>query len=189
MPNLNRKERRDRVTNDIKSVIPTKFVRDITDSIQKSVYKVGVLSLSATDRNILLWSHYSAGHTGLCLKFEATEHTPFFGAAQQVIYRDNYPDISIVNSAEEHVDSFLLTKATNWSYEQEFRIIDFINGAGNRRFPPELLSSVIFGSRMTIDDKKVVLEWVNSRKNKIELLEAAIIPGTFSLEINPYEER
>jgi hypothetical protein len=186
---LNRKQRRERVVTDIKSVKPEKFITDFTNSLQKSINKVGVLSLSATDQNILLWSHYAAGHTGLCLKFAATNHTPFFGCAQPVIYSDAYPNLSIVSSAAENVDAFLLTKACDWRYEQEYRIIDFTNGAGNRRFASELCVAVIFGARMAQADKEEVIEWTKSRKSCIELFEASIVPGAFSLEIKPYAAR
>jgi len=80
MPDLNRKQRRAKVANDIRAMIPDAFLAQIRARLQNSINGVGVLFLSATDRNVLLWSHYAAGHTGLCLKFIATDHMPFLGA-------------------------------------------------------------------------------------------------------------
>ncbi|MCX5815663.1 MAG: DUF2971 domain-containing protein [Proteobacteria bacterium] len=166
---------------------PEKFLRQVTDGFQKAVNGIGVLSLSATDRNILLWSHYAEGHTGLCLKFMATDQTPFFGRALPVNYVSDYPKIPITSPAGEQIDAFLLTKAIDWHYEQEYRIIDHDDGAGGKIFPAEFLVGVILGARMTPDDKTAVVAWAAERKCHMEVLEASIASGSFSLEIRPYE--
>ena len=188
MPDLNRKQRRAKATQDIKAMKPEKFLGQVTAGLQKAIDGVGVLSLSATDRNILLWSHYSEGHKGLCLKFLATDQTPFFGRALPVNYASSYPEISITSPAGEQMDAFLLTKAIDWRYEEEYRIIDHDQGAGEKVFPAELLVGVILGARMALDDKKAVVEWVNARKRRTELLEASLGSGSFSIDIRPYEE-
>lgn len=48
-----------------------KFV-DGHNEMQLSINAFGVLSLSATPRNILMWSHYGEQHAGICLEFERT---------------------------------------------------------------------------------------------------------------------
>jgi hypothetical protein len=188
MPDLNRKQRKAKATQDIKAMKPEKFLRQVTDGLQNDIDRVGVLSLSATDRNILLWSHYSDGHKGLCLKFLATDQASFFGRALPVNYASSYPEISITSPAGEQMDAFLLTKAIDWRYEEEYRIIDHDNGAGEKIFPAELLVGVILGARMVLDDKKAVMEWVISRKDRTELLEASLGSGSFSIDIRPYEK-
>ncbi|MFH1993896.1 MAG: DUF2971 domain-containing protein [Pseudomonadota bacterium] len=187
MPDLNRKQRRAKVTQDIGAMEPKKFLRQVTDGLQNAVNGVGVLSLSATDRNILLWSHYAEGHTGLCLKFLATDQTPFFGRALPVNYVTSYPEIPITSPADKQIEAFLLTKAIDWRYEEEYRIIDHDHGAGDKAFPAELLVGVILGARMTPNDKTAVVEWVSKRECHMEVLEASVASGSFSLEIRPYE--
>jgi len=187
MPDLNREQRRAKATHDMRAMKPDKFLSDMTSGLQTSVNGVGVLSLSATDRNILLWSHYAAGHSGLCLKFEAKDQIPFFGRALPVNYVSSYPDISITSSVDEQIDAFILTKATDWCYEREYRIIDHDHGHGDKVFPAELLTSIIFGARMAADDKRAVVEWASKRRCHTELLEASVASGSFSLEIRPYE--
>ena len=186
MPDLNRKERRTKATNDIKAMKPDKFLSQITAGLQSSVDNVGVLSLSATDRNILLWSHYAAGHTGLCLKFIATNHTPFFGLTLPVTYAQTYPEINVLSPPDKQIDAFLLTKAEGWCYEEEWRIIDHDRGAGDRFFPAELLVGVILGTRMTREDKRTVAEWAKESVSPVEVLQAYPATGAFSLEIGPY---
>lgn len=187
MPELNRKGRRTKVKDDIKVMKPDKFLSQVTDGLQKSINNIGVLSLSASDRNILLWSHYAAGHTGLCLKFIATNHTPFFGRALPISYTSTYPEINVLSSSDKQVDAFLLTKAEDWAYEEEWRIIDHGSGAGNIVFPAELLVGVILGTRMSPDDKRAVAEWVSESKSPVEMFQAYTSKGTFSLEIKPHK--
>jgi len=187
MTELNRKERRAKLTQGMRAMNPDKFLGRMTEGLQKAINGVGVLSLSATERSILLWSHYAAGHTGLCLKFVATNQTPFFGRALPINYVSTYPEISVTNPPNEQIGAFLLTKAEDWKYEEEYRIIDHHQGAGEKIFPQELLVGIIFGARMSPDDKKNVTGWVSQLSHQVELLEASVASGLFSLEIRPYE--
>jgi hypothetical protein len=186
MPNLNRKQRRAKAALDVRAMEPERFLHGMTSGLQRSVDGVGVLSLSATDRNILLWSFYADGHTGLCLRFQATNRTPFFGRAVPVNYVSSYPEVPITSPPAEQVDAFLLTKAADWRFEEEYRIIDHDRGAGDKVFPAELLTGVILGVRMTADDKELVAGWLQKRKPQLELLEASVASGSYALEFRPY---
>ena len=187
MGGLNRQQRRAMASRDIKTMKTAKFQEGLTERLQNTVNSVGILSFSKTDRNILLWSHYAAGHSGLCLTFTATNHSPFFGRALPVMYKEVYPDLSMVSSVDEHIDAFLLTKAMDWSYEEEYRIIDHDDGPGDKVFPSELLLAVTLGARMPPTDKQLVSGWANSRKSPIEIFESFVVPGEFSLGIRQYE--
>ena len=187
MTQLNRAQRRAKVASDVRALELDQFLAQITRGLQDAVDGVGVLSLSATDRNILLWSHYAAGHSGLCLKFVATSYTPFFGLAQPVDYTSNYPEIDLLDdSPDRQVNAFLLTKAIDWKYEEEWRIIDHDGGPGDKPFPEELLVGVTFGARMTAEDKEVVMEWLSGRRTPVQLSQASVASGSFSLTVEPY---
>lgn len=187
-PGLNREQRRAKVASDLATLDPDKFIAKMTNGLQHAVNGLGVLSLSATDSNILLWSHYAASHTGLCLKFLASNNTPFFGLAQKVEYMTNYPEVDLLNhSPDEQVQTFLLTKAIDWEYEEEWRIIDHDTGPGDKVFPEELLVEVIFGARTESKDKEAVVEWVSKRNTPVQLSQASLSSGSFSLKIEPYE--
>ena len=186
MPQLSGALRRAKVVSDLKSTDSDGLLSHMTIWLQKKVDKIGILSLSATDRNILLWSHYAAGHTGLCFKFVATNHTPFFGLAQPVDYIRDYPEVDLLrDSPEQQVEAFLLTKAIDWKYEQEWRIIDHDGGPGNRVFSEQLLTGVIFGARIKPEDKEAVIGWLKGRKKPVQLYQASVSPGSFSLKIEP----
>jgi hypothetical protein len=186
LPNINRNQCRSRVKGDLDRLDRDELIPQITKGLQDGVDNCGVLSLSATDSNILLWSHYAASHTGLCLKFIATNYTEFFGAAQPVEYKDAYPTIDLFgHTPEQQIQAFLLTKATDWKYEEEWRIIDHDGGTVDKVFPEELLTEVILGARMIQEDKEAVAKWLSKRKTQVLLSQATIIPGSFALKISP----
>ncbi|MBF0567524.1 MAG: DUF2971 domain-containing protein [Nitrospirae bacterium] len=167
------------------------MVSQMKKSLQDWINNYGILSLSANNNNILMWSHYAAGHKGICLMFEFTlqicNQFPYLCPAP-VKYKESYPEVEITAPAKELSDAFLLTKAYDWCYEAERRTIDFTKGRGEKPFPPELLTGVILGERMTRENKKEVAGWVRARKTPTELLEASIKEGSFSLEIKPYKD-
>ncbi|MDA8086154.1 MAG: DUF2971 domain-containing protein [Nitrospiraceae bacterium] len=188
-PWLNRKRRIAQAKQDARTIKadPENFIEFATNGLQEFTNKIGILSLSATDRNILLWSHYAHGHTGLCLKFLASVENPFFASALSVTYATSYPIIKITDPIQKQVDAHLRTKAFDWHYEEEYRIIDHDKGKGDHVFPAELLVGVIFGARMTSEDKREIADWVLMRKSPTELLEASVASESYSLEIRPYK--
>lgn len=140
------------------------------------------------NNNILLWSHYAANHTGICLKFIASNTTPFFGLAQKVDYHPEFPEVDLLGSSpDEQVQSLLLTKAEEWKCENEWRIIDHDTGSGCKAFPEELLVEVIFGALMEQEDKEAVVEWVSKRNCPVQLSQVSLGSGSYSLVIEPYK--
>lgn len=189
MPSLNRNQRRAKRAQHMKALEimgKEKFLHQMNEGLQNDIDKLGVLSLSGTYKDILMWSHYADGHKGLCLKFEATKQTPFFGRALEVQYLPSYPDVRYTSTLDEKINTFLLTKAEHWQYENEYRIIDHDYGAGEKAFPPQYLVGVILGARMEQKDKEEVAKWVRNRSFPTELVEAHVVPGSFSLDFRPY---
>jgi len=187
-PRLNRKMRRKETATYLASINPDEFLKGNEGHIQEMVNKLGVLSLSATKSNILLWSHYAAGHTGICLKFRATSSTDFFGYSLPVKYSPNYPDIDMLETPpEDQVEAFLFTKAIDWKYEKEWRIVDHQGGPGDKKFPQEMLTEIIFGARIDPQNKNAIIKWLEDRDTPIKLSQASLADKSFSLVIEPYE--
>lgn len=135
--------------------------------------KIGLYCLSEVNDSILMWSHYAEDHRGYCLEFEATDHTPFFGTAQQVQYSIDFPVVDCFNTSnEEQVNLIFLMKFSGWAYEKEWRIINHETGPGIHEYPPELLRSVIFGLRMPETDRMKIREWVKKRGHVVKFFEA-----------------
>lgn len=186
LPHLNRTNLREKVAADIRGITPAQFISRMAAGMQEAANEIGVLSLSSTCRSILLWSHYAASHSGICIKFHAGNTTPFFGAAQKVKYAEKYPEIDVLANPNHQIEGFLLTKAKNWEYEEEWRIINHETGPGTKTFPDHLMAEVILGARITDRDRTDVLSWLSKRRSRVQVSQAVLSAGVYSLDIVPY---
>ncbi|UCM63659.1 DUF2971 domain-containing protein [Aeromonas hydrophila] len=107
-------------------------------AIKNLINDYGVVSLSETPRNLLMWSHYANEHEGICIGFnedlfEDVSHIPTeyeieYYKPQKVNYDSMRPQNNeiIINPIEEvrvHARQQLLTKSDEWIYEKEHRCI------------------------------------------------------------------
>lgn len=127
--------------------------------------QMGVCCMTENKDNILMWAHYANCHKGFCLEFQTDN--PFFSNAHPVGYSTTLPRVNILEQDWDEVTSQhaggLLTKATEWCYEKEWRIIDLKKGRGPHQFPSEALHGVILGARISATDKQHVVEWCTER--------------------------
>lgn len=138
--------------------------------------RLGMLCLSETPDNLLMWAHYSASHTGFVLEFDTTH--PFFNQRKsdkdelrhlrKVEYSRLRPVITPDSASGV---SMFLTKSEHWSYEQEWRMFlpleeasTVINSADKQfhlfDFPLESIKSVFLGCRMSADHRAKLLSAV-----------------------------
>lgn len=103
--------------------------------------------------NLLMWSHYTYGHTGVCLKFDITEDPDFFTFPIKVKYNKTYPKVNYIENENKAVDSILTTKSNDWKYENEIRIIKPFQKQNKFVFRKEALKEIIFGCKTS--DKKI----------------------------------
>lgn len=168
----------------------------------------GVLSLSKSAHDALLWSHYADGHRGLCLGFNAEilkiDGTTSSGDVQ---YLPNPPymekflalaeefgefcrpwdglhfsDEQGKNFYNKQVDTMLhiglFTKSEDWKYEQEFRII---SNPGNHSFSASALQEVIIGAKTSKANEEKVKDLLSVREySHVKLKRAFNVPGTFA---------
>ena len=183
-PQLNRNERRQRAAEDMKGFNRQDFVNHITTRLQKKAHGVGVLCLSENRDDVVLWSHYASSHKGLCLGFSVLNDQPFFARALPVTYSLEFPRIDLIDDdPDRQVDAFLLTKAKGWEYEHEWRIIDHDNGYGEKSFNKKALCEIIFGAKMSDEDKGFIYECVGDREEPVTILQSRPIAGSYALEI------
>lgn len=149
----------------------TQFSKEAEDGFRHGVLsKKGVLSLSETNNNVLMWSHYAAGHSGVCLQFEASE---IMNSARKVNYFDELPSINIFNqSFADLADQVLLSKQQQWSYQKEWRVIDPEFPPGVHRFIRPLLTGLILGAKTTSQDEQKVRELLREASLDISLKRA-----------------
>ena len=64
--------------------------------------------------NLLLWAHYSASHTGVCLKFDITKDEDLFALTFAVKYSKDYPKFDYLKERDQLVDKAMRTKSIHW---------------------------------------------------------------------------
>ena len=111
--------------------------------------KCGILSLSRTCKNVLMWAHYADKHQGACLGFDTTLEL------QAVKYSAKRRLLS-PPATFETANSLLSTKSKHWCYEEEMRGWITLKEAtgGNYFFDFDdsfKLAEVILGYRCKID--------------------------------------
>jgi len=170
------------------------FRRGFVDTISKTF---GVICLSTTCDDILMWGHYTNSHTGMLIGF-AREHDFWQRSElQPVEYSTNRAifDPSIERDDPKHqlqTKAIIRCKSSHWAYEKEWRQIQLLAGCVEESdgekinyyisIPPSVISCVIVGCRFAIDNR-TALETILSRRefSHVDLREAYLDDRKFRL--------
>lgn len=128
--------------------------------------KLGILSLSRRWNSSLMWAHYTSSHTGFCVGVDRNHdyfQQPNKGSdgdffCMPVQYSDKRPNIEFRQLSPSDAYAFLLTKSSDWKYEEEERVIALLSLADKLidvsplpvalfRIPREAIVEVIVGLR------------------------------------------
>lgn len=118
---------------------------ELTSHILRCLHNCGIVSLSETPRNLLMWAHYGDQHKGICIGYkenfldnhlrenetEGEDELPYFHRPVKVNYDSTrlapnetrilkYDNKTIIYNMLTHV---LTTKSDEWIYEKEHRCI------------------------------------------------------------------
>jgi hypothetical protein len=159
-----------------------KLLQRLRDSIQNILrHEYGVLSLSAKNDNILMWSHYADYHRGFCIEFKRSPGNPL-GSTQPVQYVKEYPRVNYFDDLPGGIAKrIILTKADDWSYEEEWRGIQ--NANTKVRYTDDMMTGIIFGLRMPNQHKRKIHQIFKGKKHMI-FYQAELMPRKFKLAIN-----
>ena len=151
-------------------------IRDVFS--QKFEELLGILCLTESPTNLLMWAHYADSHQGFVVEFDP--ESPFFDQRlgpddelrhlRKVVYRSERPAV-ILTEIEDF--SPFLTKGQDWSYEAEWRMMmplsdaSQVVGEGSTavhlfQFPKSMVRGVILGCRMTEPKKTEIRQILNA---------------------------
>jgi Protein of unknown function (DUF2971) len=138
--------------------------------------KNGLLCFSRNWDNLLLWSHYGASHTGLCLGFDIPDGPPGDAYDIDVHYQPNLLQINGPDDVNfDLVTRLLRTKHESWSYEQEVRLFIGINDPPDANglwwydFGPKLeLKEVIAGVQCVPRDLQALADILKGYGNTVK---------------------
>lgn len=162
---------------------------------------MGVLCLSGSGKHPLMWAHYTDSHKGALLEFN--EAAPCFhrridgddecGALRRVCYSDTRPVVSDFNGSDV-VAAFAFTKALEWAYEQELRLLWPLHLSDRRiddggatihllEVPPTALRSVTLGCKAEAAFIAEVVDCIAAVRDRagIAVRLAAVDERSFSL--------
>lgn len=156
-------------------------------SLAAHMASIGVLCLTESASEILMWSHYAQYHQGFCIEYRVDDDSLLKAMARPVRYTDAYPSLSLKNlpadADENFIDICVYTKASQWSYEREWRVMSPV-GAKLYRAPAPV-SAVIFGARMSDAHKRDIYHLLSARSS-IEFREAYLLEDVFGIGFRPY---
>lgn len=171
------------------NAIRGKSMREIVDNASKQDNNghCFVLCLMApeTVSEPVPWSHYADSHRGVCVHLD----TRFFPIkfAFQVKYGDEYPTLVVPRTERPPDEAFnaYLRKARLWSYEREYRVIQFdlpdagmskhlgVEWAGKIALAdPKCVVAVTLGARMPDHVRSRLKECVKAHCPAVEVWQA-----------------
>ena len=112
-------------------------------NLQTEINDFGIVCFTEEKDNILMWSHYTNCHNGICLGFEIDDSQM---EIRKIEYSQNYPDLDFEDIwSASGTMKILLTKSIEWQYEKEWRSIK-VTGNELKGYSGKLVG-VIFGCR------------------------------------------
>lgn len=169
---------------------------------QKFEEMIGILCLTESPANLLMWAHYADSHQGFVIEFDSD--APFFDQRlgpsdefrhlRKVVYDDQRPSMVLSEVADF---SPFLTKGLDWSYEAEWRMMlplaaaTKVIGEGPTaihlfEYPREAIQSVIFGCRMSDSKQEEILKLLNDNDEfkHVHVAKAETDASTYHLLFN-----
>jgi Protein of unknown function (DUF2971) len=139
----------------------------------------------------LMWAHYGDKHRGICLEFDALQQD--LCSAIRVQYRDTYPAFPLDDGSD--ISPFY-TKAAEWQYEEEYRLIAEEEGTafqkqtlktlnGFYQLQPNALKSVIVGALAPPAVRAKIKDMVARTAPHVLVRQAKCLPDRYQLAIEP----
>ena len=162
----------------IKKFGPATLLEEMTRGFNKIMgTRFGVFSLARRPNNMALWAKYADGHKGYCLEFSGLRR---FANVYEVRYATKLP-LALKLEADPEQADFLYTKSSEWSNEEEARIL--MKPSGYHSLPRSALKGIIFGEHCEPENRDVIQSWVNECDTSISLNKASFNQTRQELEI------
>lgn len=160
----------------------------------------GLSSFSLSANHPLLWGHYAAGCTGICLVFKRNNsQTSGLCLCAKVSYVEIRPRLPLslfyrmreAQRAGQPIDEIVnkifflsfLHKSKSWEYEQEARIHFPFEASKKIRFEPDELIGIILGPNSSVDLEERMRAEVHQRASSVQVVRAAIPKKGFDFVI------
>lgn len=124
---------------------PKDFEQGYIEAMTKLLDGIAISCFSFINTSLLMWSHYSNSHKGICIGFDHNILSETYSEILKVKYSQDFPQINVLRSTFKSLKEIRRVKSIEWSYEKEVRI--FQKSKGAFPFNKKAIKDVIFGLR------------------------------------------
>ncbi|HHR6224854.1 TPA: DUF2971 domain-containing protein [Providencia alcalifaciens] len=169
--------------------------KNLLSDVSKIVFNSsGVLCLSQSKNNILMWSHYSQDHTGVM--FELDKELFSFGnevSISEVKYQNDVPECSyddllginrqLFKDQNDNLFNILTSiKSSSWSYEEEVRLLRIIrNDQRLYPLPIDAFKAIYLGCKIDHEDKVEIMVLAEKNLPNVPIYQTEINKESYTL--------
>lgn len=154
--------------------------------------KITLCSFTMSNKNNLMWSHYTDNHKGICVEYSDNIVQEFLNLENfllhgNVIYSDSPPNIDMLEDVKSQIEKMTLNKQSEWKYEKEHRVIFLSdNETDYIKISPKAIKAVYIGSRAcdTIISKTIAL----CDQNNYECYKGITVGETYKVKFERHKE-
>ena len=144
--------------------------------------EIGILSLTGTKDNHLLWAHYAYKHNGFCVGFDRNKLKSLAASfilqkrhmiLEKVEYSKTYPNLNPAKLSD--IDYFrkpFTIKSDFWNYEEEERLIFREKADVVVKFPKDVFSEITLGLNMPDPHKEEIIEIARNEFDNLKIFQA-----------------
>lgn len=145
--------------------LPREGRRVLTNMKKKLSTNMGLICLSSSWQNPLMWAHYADNYKGVCLGFDISESIEFTKVSYDNDERPTLEKIGLRSLSESKTEVFrtlMYSKFKAWEHEDEYRMFatleepDSVSGHCFFPFSDDLkLARVVVGAQSTVTRDKL----------------------------------
>ena len=151
---------------------------------------VGLCCFSEEYENLLMWSHYSDAHKGICIGLDINKLRPYIASINPVLIKVKYkPDFKAAEYFVNHRQALsycLQTKSVLWEYEKEIRIALFqLTLNENHQFlldmGREVITEIYLGSKIKPEAEQVITSICKEKYPMAKVSRLKLADNSFNL--------
>jgi hypothetical protein len=164
-----------------------KYLKEQTLKIKNEVEtKFGIYSMTTKKDNLLMWSHYANAHKGICIGFNVKILMDTVkGILKHVCYQMDLPIYRLLGNELDFMQRLLLTKSSDWEYENEYRLLVMDVAQKTFNIPFNGIVEIIYGCKMLQPEKDELTKIILKNAPNCKIYEAWPSKMEFKLDILP----
>ena len=143
------------------------MVEKVIEGMREDVF---VFCFSEIWNSLLMWAHYANNYNGYCIEYDMGQVRDYLTHnLYPVLYEKDYIDITnnLININRNTGLICNLTKAEEWSYEKEWRIVEYRD---HPFFFRKALKAIYLGMNCVKEDRDGVIKWAKTNNKKVYMI-------------------